>query len=126
MSCLHKNLILYHGVLGANAAWRGRVVGYGRPKANDTDEPSQEGEERAVQRLPRHMRRQWAELMRRGFELDVLACPKCGGRLRLLALIMDRSAVRKLLGHANLPTEPPEPAPLRHPLKAEPYVDHAA
>ena len=26
----HKNLTLYHGVLAANAAWRKRVVGYGR------------------------------------------------------------------------------------------------
>src|SRR5262245_33232743 len=29
----------------------------------------------------------WAELMRRAFALDVLACPVCGGRLRLIALI---------------------------------------
>ena len=29
----------------------------------------------------------WAELMRRTFGFDVLACPRCGGRLRLVALI---------------------------------------
>jgi len=26
----------------------------------------------------------WADLMRRAFELDVLACPRCGGRMRLI------------------------------------------
>ena len=30
--------------------------------------------------------RRWADLMRRAFEVDVLACPRCGGRLRLIAL----------------------------------------
>ena len=27
----------------------------------------------------------WADLLRRVFALDILACPDCGGRLRLLA-----------------------------------------
>lgn len=31
--------------------------------------------------------RLWADLMRRAFEVDVLACPRCGGRLRLVALL---------------------------------------
>jgi len=31
----------------------------------------------------------WAELLRRTFQIDVLACPECGGRLRLLATIED-------------------------------------
>ena len=31
----------------------------------------------------------WAELMRRSLGLDVLACPRCGGRLTLIALIDD-------------------------------------
>ena len=59
------------------------------------------------------MRQQWAEVMRRAFDLDVLDCPRCGGRLRLIAFIMDRSTLRKLLGHAKLPTEPPGQAPAR-------------
>jgi hypothetical protein len=29
----HKNLVVYHGVLAANAAWRSRVVAYGRQGA---------------------------------------------------------------------------------------------
>jgi hypothetical protein len=39
----------------------------------------------------------WADLMRRAFDLDVLACPRCGGRLRLIATIEDPDAIRAIL-----------------------------
>jgi Putative transposase len=103
----HKNLVLYHGVLSTNAAWRARVVEYGRTAADPEKRACSEEQKPPTRHLSRHLRRQWAELMRRGFGMHVLACPKCGGRLRLLALIMDRSTLRKLLGHAKLPTDPP-------------------
>jgi hypothetical protein len=35
--------------------------------------------------------------MRRAFDLDVLARPRCGGRLRLLATIEDPAAIRAIL-----------------------------
>jgi hypothetical protein len=36
----------------------------------------------------------WADLMRRTFETDVLACPRCGGRLVLSATIEGRQSSR--------------------------------
>ena len=39
----------------------------------------------------------WAELMRRNLGLDVLACPGCGGRLKLIALIDDPAVIRRVL-----------------------------
>ena len=48
----------------------------------------------------------WAELMRRTFEIDVLDCPRCGGRLRLLALIEDARIVERILRHLGLPNRP--------------------
>ena len=35
--------------------------------------------------------------MRRAFDIDVLACPRCGGRLRLLATVEDPDAIRAIL-----------------------------
>jgi len=35
--------------------------------------------------------------MRRAFDIDVLACPRCGGRLRLMATVEDPDAVRAIL-----------------------------
>ena len=55
----------------------------------------------------------WAELLERTFEIDVLACPECGGRLRLLATIEQRSVVEKILRNLGLPVEAPVPSPAR-------------
>jgi hypothetical protein len=57
----------------------------------------------------------WAELMRRTFGIDVLDCPRCGGRLRLLALIEHARVVERILRHLGLPTDRAEPQPARAP-----------
>ncbi len=57
----------------------------------------------------------WADLMRRTFGIDVLDCPRCGGRLRLLALIEYGNAVERMLRHLGLPTDQPEFKPARAP-----------
>jgi hypothetical protein len=57
----------------------------------------------------------WADLMRRTFGLDVLGCPRCGGRLRLIALIDHPRVVERILRHLGLPTDRPEPRPARAP-----------
>ena len=59
--------------------------------------------------------RTWAELMRRGLEIDVLECPACGGRMRFVAAIMLASAIRRILRHLGLPSDPVELAPARAP-----------
>jgi hypothetical protein len=56
----------------------------------------------------------WAELLRRVFEIDVLACA-CGGRLRFIATIEEPPVVERILRHLGLPTAIPEPAPARPP-----------
>ena len=57
----------------------------------------------------------WAELMRRTSGFDVLACPRCGGRLRLVALIDQARVIERILRHLSLPTEIPEARPARAP-----------
>ena len=108
------NLVLYHGVLGARAASRSRVVAFGT--AGETAAP-----DAALPDTPRPAQaataggRRWAELMRRSYGLDVLACPRCGGRLRLVALIDDRSVIERILRHLGFPTELPAMRPGRSP-----------
>jgi hypothetical protein len=55
----------------------------------------------------------WADLLRRTFEIDILACPDCGNRLRLVATIENRTVIEKILAHLGLPLEVPTPAPAR-------------
>ena len=55
----------------------------------------------------------WAALMRRVFDLDVLACPRCGGRLRVIATVQAPLSVQAILAHLgrSRSPEPPGPAP---------------
>jgi len=44
-------------------------------------------------------RRRWAELLRRIYEVDPLACPACGGAMRILAFITERAVIDRILAH---------------------------
>jgi len=61
----------------------------------------------------------WATLLRRSFSVDVLECPKCHGRLRMIAVITEREAARRILTHLGLPTEPPPIARARDPTEED-------
>ena len=99
------NLVLYYGVLGARSAWRAKIV----PRSTgDATSPAAAGSSRLSGSG-------WAALMRRSFGFDVLACPRCGGRLRLIAFIEHPVVIRRILNHLGLPTEIPEPRSARDP-----------
>jgi len=98
----YVNLIVYHGVLAPNAKWRREVVLFGRAPV---DCKTSAGTPRKV---TASYNRTWAELMRRGLDVDVLECPDCGGRLRFVAAIMLSSAIRRILRHLGLPSDPVE------------------
>jgi uncharacterized protein YbaR (Trm112 family) len=53
--------------------------------------------------------------MRRALGLDVLVCPRCGGRMRLIATIEHPRVIRQILAHLGLPTEGSDPFPFRLP-----------
>ena len=53
----------------------------------------------------------WADLMRRAFEIDVLACPRCGGRLRLIAIIEDPRVIEAILSRLTSAAERADRAP---------------
>jgi hypothetical protein len=53
----------------------------------------------------------WAQLMRRAFDLDAQACPNCGGRLQLIATIVDPRTIRALLLSLSVRAEVAERAP---------------
>jgi uncharacterized protein YbaR (Trm112 family) len=59
----------------------------------------------------------WATLLRRSFAVDVLECPKCHGRLRVLAVITEREPVRRILAHLGMPTDSPPIARARDPTE---------
>jgi hypothetical protein len=118
------NLLLYHGVLAPNAPWRRAVVARGgeetTPDACPHPTPAAGPvADDALRGRARPKYRAWAELMRRAFEADVLACPRCGGRMVVLATIADPAVIRRILTHLGLSMEGGEPVPARAPPEAE-------
>ena len=49
----------------------------------------------------------WAEFLQRVFEVDALACPKCGGRMRVLSAITDPIVAARILRCLALPSRAP-------------------
>ena len=110
------NLLLSPGLLAPRARWRGQVVAYGRaeheprttaPQLPQPGGPDRAGKKSREKNSPRGWT--WAALMQRAFALDVLACPHCGGRLRLIATLHDPAVIRKILAH--LGRSPSEESP---------------
>ena len=119
------NMLLYHGVLAPNAPWRHAAVPRDTERATTetpaavSGAPAEDEPLRGVGRRRPRVRpkyRAWAELMRRAFETDVLACPRCGGRMVVLATITDPAVIVRMLTHLGLSMASGDPAPSRaHP-----------
>ena len=106
------NLLICHGLLAARARWRESVVAYGRvaPEPTTLTPPLVAGPEDTKAKSGSRAW-SWAALMHRAFAIDVLACPQCGGRLRLIATLHDPAVIRKLLAHLALSRSGPRPGP---------------
>ena len=46
---------------------------------------------------PVGLNKSWARLIQKIYEVDPLLCPKCGGRMRIIALLEDYKVVKKIL-----------------------------
>ena len=98
----HIHLIRYHGVLAPNHAWRREIV-LRQP-------PEKELSEGAAKPRRPAKGTSWAELLRRVFAVEVLACRFCGGERRIIAEVEEGPIARKILAHLGLPTTAPKPA----------------
>jgi len=121
------HLVRYHGILAPAAPWRAAIVPSPPPPDEESDPVSDPGcrcrssPARNASTVPKsgplppapsapaaHLRYYtWPELMQRIFKIDVLECPRCHGRLRILAAIHPPEATRKILDWLGLPSRPP-------------------
>jgi hypothetical protein len=69
---------------------------------------------------------EWAVLLRRTYGVDALRCPKCAGRMRVMATILEPGTVKKILAHLGLPIEPLPRARARDPTGQESFDFDAA
>ena len=48
------------------------------------------------------LRKSWARLIQKIYEVDPLVCPKCQGIMRVISFIEDRQVIRDILTHLGL------------------------
>ena len=106
-----RHTVRYAGILAPGSRMRPKVV----PRPAVAAEGTAEAEKPAKHAGSRY--RPWAELLKRCFAIDVLACPRCGGRMRLVALVTEAASVRRFLRGLGESTD----APLRAPARGPPY-----
>jgi hypothetical protein len=113
------HLVRYHGILSPAAKDRAKVVP--TPVTLPMQDTAGTGETREIDisKLPRGSRLPWAVLLKRVFLTDALTCPKCQGRMKILAAVTKPDAIRKILDHLEIPSEAPRRTRARPPPQTE-------
>jgi hypothetical protein len=97
-------------------------VEYGVPLVGTLDLLERDAEGLVVVDLRRPAARErasrWAALLRRVFALDVVACPRRGGRRRLVGVYPGGAPLQTLLGRLGLEGAPSSAEPARSPPRA--------
>ena len=105
--------VRYAGVLASASKLRARIAP--SPTAPPATPTCEDAEDDAADTPRRGHYRPWAELLKRTFGFDVLQCPRCEGRMRLLAMVTDPSSITRYLRALDEPTDLPAQAPARGP-----------
>ena len=60
----------------------------------------------AVPLAVREARRRWADLLRLIYEVDPLVCVRCGGAMRVAAIVTARDTIAEILAHVRARSPP--------------------
>jgi hypothetical protein len=99
--------VRYYGVFAPGAAFRPSIVPGGAPPAETNAETSEGQTKPDKEKSASRRNYSWALLMRRVFGFDMLKCPGCGGRMRIIAAIEDPEVARRFLDCLGLPSRAP-------------------
>jgi hypothetical protein len=53
----------------------------------------------------------WAEMIRKVYEVDPLRCPRCGGRMKVVAFLTEYAVVNRIIRHLKLTFVAEKPPP---------------
>ncbi len=98
------NLTRFHGVFAPNCKHRKHIV------------PRRETDEERPDKPLAPMT--WIQRLKRVFDIDIEICPRCGGKLRVIACIEDPDLIATILEHIRVrdeaePSQQPRAPPLR-------------
>jgi hypothetical protein len=103
--------VKYAGVLAPASPWRSRIG----PRPAPPVEPEVDDATASESEKRRGGYRPWAELLKRAFGIDVLECPTCHGRMKLVAMLTEPKGIRRFLAALGEPTDVPARSPSRGP-----------
>jgi len=92
------HLTRYNGVFAPHSKYRARVT------------PAQRGQGRKIKALDetpeqtpaeRRASMNWAQRLKRVFNIDIETCSECGGAVKIIASIEDPAVIRKILAHLD-------------------------
>ena len=113
------HLIRFHGVLAPNARLRSLVVPQEPPNDEEAASVTAAGPCAVESAQARPGRISWAQLLKRVFDIDMQHCPNCGaGELKIIAAILERPVIHKILEHLGLD---PQPQPRGRAREAGPH-----
>jgi hypothetical protein len=124
-----KHVVRYYGALGpcsplwwaVNCATRGKATegeleaGYSVTLMGRVT--------RETRKAARAALRSWAACVRKVFEVDPVRCVKCGGEMKLVAVVLEDGELSRILAHEGWPIEFPKTKPSRAPPRREASAD---
>jgi len=96
-----RHMVRYYGAYSNVSRGKRRL----REEAAGSACPSGDGQAPSVRAKKdqgpdaRALRRSWAKLIKRIYEVDPLVCPSCGSEMKVIAFIIDHAVVDKILRH---------------------------
>ena len=112
-----RHLVRYYVVYSSAARKRKKSAAPAEPSAPDKppeDAAPPDGPHRTA------LRRRWAELIRRVYEVDPLVCPRCGSEMRVIGFITQPALIDRILDHLRKRDKIPRPPPLSSQSLASP------
>ena len=103
-------------MFGPAARLRPSVTALAKPDLSSVHQPEPEAAPTTnASSIRRASRLDWAALLKRVFEIEILRCARCGARMRVVAFITDRKASARILEHLGLPSHFPPLSKARAP-----------
>jgi hypothetical protein len=111
------HLTRYHGVFAPHSQLRAAVTPAQRGMGSPGQGAGQAADKPAT---PRHVAMSWAQRLKRVFGVQIEACARCGGQLKVIASIEDPDLIVKILAHLQKTAPDHDPAELPLGARAPP------
>ena len=107
----------YYGVLAPRARLRPVVTATAGPAGTVLQELAAASKAMGLSETPdkRPASRSWAMLLASIYENRALQCPRCGQAMKILAFILEKKVIERILHHLGEATTPPGVLPARSP-----------